>query len=369
MEFSIARDALLKELQFLQGVVERRNTIPVLSNLLIESTEYGTVRLLATDLDTTLRCETGAEIIGEGRMLIPARKLFDIVRSLPDGEVHLRGEANNWVELRSGRARFRLASAAPSDFPALPSVGTPSPLEIAASHLSSMIERTIFAITLEEARYTLSGAKFIYTREFVRMVTTDGHRLAFIELKAEPGQGKEIDALIPRKALAELARLASTYDGSLKLWTTENHIHFEIGPRLLVARLLAGQFPNYEMVMPRASARKARLDCALFAGAIRRVALMADDRSRAIRLAFSPNGLQISAQSAEEGSSEERVDVDYDGEEIEIGFNAQYLLDFLQVVGEGEILFEFKDANSQAQLRPVAQDGFDYRYIVMPMRL
>jgi DNA polymerase-3 subunit beta len=204
-----------------------------------------------------------------------------------------------------------------------------------------------------------------------KMVTTDGHRLAFVERKdlGPNAPTEEIDVLIPRKTLAELTKLTASYEGEIGLGADENHIYFEVGPRLLISRTLTGQFPNYDMVMPKGNDKKAEFDSASLGQAIRRVALMADDRSHAIRFHLTPGSLHISSQTAEEGEARETVTTEYEGDEMEIGFNAAYLQDFLNVLSDGTVAFEFKDGNSQAQLRPVSDDGYDYRYVVMPMRL
>ena len=203
------------------------------------------------------------------------------------------------------------------------------------------------------------------------MVTTDGHRLAFIEQQnvGKNAPKESLDLLIPRKTLAELTKLTTGYEGDINLGADENHIYFEIGSHLLTSRKLVGQFPNYEMVIPKNNDKRATFDAALLSQAIRRVALMADDRSRAIKFHLMPSSLQISSQAAEEGEARETVETDYIGEEVQIGFNAAYLQDFFNVVGDGAIAFEFRDANSQAQLRPLTNTEYDYRYIVMPMRL
>jgi DNA polymerase-3 subunit beta len=203
-----------------------------------------------------------------------------------------------------------------------------------------------------------------------KMITTDGHRLAYVacrEIDAESVE--EMDVLIPRKTLAELTKLTGDFDGEISLGADENHIYFQVGSRLLISRMLFGQFPNYEMVMPKGNDRSAVFDNLGLSQAVRRVALMADDRSHAIRFHLEPNQLVISSQNAEEGEARESVVTEYQGDEVEIGFNAQYLQDFLNVIGPGQVAFEFKDANSQAQLRPVSDDNCDYKYIVMPMRL
>jgi DNA polymerase-3 subunit beta len=370
MEFSITKNALQKELGFVQGIVERKNTIPALSNILIESVGENTIRLIGTDLDATLRCEAEAEVKTPGAMCVGARKLFDIARTLPDAPVNFRKEENNWATVKCERSNFRLAGVERENFPEVPSFRS-APVKMSAEVFKTFIDRTIFAITLEESRYTLSGAKFMLDSAGARMITTDGHRLAYIERK-DLGEGapKEmIDTLIPRKTLAELNKLTTGEEGEISLGADENHIYFEAGPRLLISRALTGQFPNYEMVMPKNNDKIAVFDGAALGQAVRRVALMSDERTRAIRLHLVPGSLNIAAQTAEEGEAKETVATEYAGEEIEIGFNAQYLQDFLNVVGEGQVAFEFKDGNSQAQLRLVSDPDYDYRYIIMPMRL
>jgi len=205
----------------------------------------------------------------------------------------------------------------------------------------------------------------------VKMVTTDGHRLAFASVKdgSAAGSSAELDVLIPRKTLAELTKLTSDFDGDISFGADENHVYFQIGSRLLISRMLSGQFPNYEMVMPKNNDRSATFDTTALSQAVRRVALMADDRSHAIRFHLSKEQLLISAQNSDEGEARETVETDFAGEDTDIGFNAQYLQDFLNVVGVEKVTFEFKDGNSQAQLKPVADDKSDYKYIVMPMRL
>jgi DNA polymerase-3 subunit beta len=370
VEFTISKTSLQKELGLVQGTVEKKNTIPALSNILIESVGEDTIRITGTDLDVTLRCETEAEIKTPGSMCVGARKLFDIARVLPDAPVSFRKEENNWATVKCERSNFRIAGIDRDNFPEVPSFKS-APVKLSAGVFKTLIDRTIFAITLEESRYTLSGAKFMLNKSGAKMVTTDGHRLAFVERKdlGPNAPTEEIDVLIPRKTLAELTKLTASYEGEIGLGADENHIYFEVGPRLLISRTLTGQFPNYDMVMPKGNDKKAEFDSASLGQAIRRVALMADDRSHAIRFHLTPGSLHISSQTAEEGEARETVTTEYEGDEMEIGFNAAYLQDFLNVLSDGTVAFEFKDGNSQAQLRPVSDDGYDYRYVVMPMRL
>ena len=370
MEFTVNKQNLQKELGFVQGVVERKNTIPVLSNILIESVGESTIRITGTDLDVTIRCDMDAEEIGTpGAICVQARKLFEIARLLPDGPVKFKKEENEWVTVKSERSRFKLVGVARDAFPEVPSFKS-APTKVPAEVLKFFIDRTIFAITQEESRYTLSGAKFILDESGAKMVTTDGHRLAYIARKnVARNEAETIDTLIPRKTLAELTKLTAGFEGDISLGMDENHIYCEVGPRLLISRMLYGQFPNYEMVIPKNNDKSVEFDCTLLSQATRRVALMADERSHAVRFHLEPNQLVISAQNAEEGEANETVQTDYAGEEVDIGFNAQYLQDFMNVTGEGKIAFEFKDGNSQAQLRPVDGGEYEYKYIVMPMRI
>ena len=371
MQFVVSKQNLQKELGFVQGVVEKKNTIPILSNLLIESVGESTIRLTGTDLDVTIRCDMDAEDISTpGSICVQARKLFEIARLLPDAPVTFKKEDNDWVTVTCDKARFKLVGIKTSDFPELPSSKS-TPTKISAGVVKVFVDRTIFAITQEESRYTLSGAKFILDDAGARMITTDGHRLAYVERKSvsKGSGGDSLDTLIPRKTLAELTKLTAGYDGDINLGMDENHIFFEVGPRLLISRMLHGQFPNYDMVMPKNIDKSVQFDAALLNSAIRRVALMADERSRAIRFHLEPNQLVISSQNAEEGEAREAIPTEYNGEEMDIGFNAQYLQDFLNVVGDGAVSFEFKDGNSQAQLRPAEASEYDYKYVVMPMRL
>ncbi len=371
MQFIVNKQILQKELGFVQGVVERKNTIPVLSNILIQSIGENTIRVTGTDLEVTIRCDMDAEEIKvQGAICVQARKLFEIARLLPEGPVSFTKEDNDWVTVKSGKSKFKLVGVAKDAFPDVPDYKS-APTKIAADVLKSFIDRTIFAITQEESRYTLSGAKFILDDDGAKMITTDGHRLAYVSRKnVVKNETKEtMDALIPRKTLAELTKLTAGFEGDLNLGMDENHIYCEVGPRLLISRMLTGQFPNYEMVIPKNIDKSVEFDSALLNQAVRRVALMSDERSHSIRFHLGANQLVISAQNAEEGEASETLQAEYAGEDVDIGFNAQYLQEFMNVNSAGKVAFEFKDGNSQAQLRPLDDGEFEYKYIVMPMRL
>lgn len=371
MEFVVAQSSLKEELGFVQGIVERKNTIPVLSNIVIESVGENAIGFLGTDLDVTIRCETAAEIKTQGAICVQARKLFDIVRLLPDAPVKFKREDNDWVKVECGKYNGRLAGVARETFPEVPSFKSSSE-KLPAELFRSFIKHTAFAITQEQSRFTLSGAKFMVGGGQARMVTTDGHRLALIEKKNLNGAGVgiEIDVLIPKKTLNELTKLAETAEGDIAFGEDANHIYFEVGSRLLISRKLTGQFPNYEMVLPKSNDKTAHFDAQEFSNALRRVAQTADDRTRAVRMEFGNGIIKLGASSSEEGEGNEEVATDYMGEETVVGFNSTYVQDFFNVMREGQVSFEFKDGNAQAQMRPMTDDEtYDYKYIVMPMRV
>lgn len=395
MEFVIRQSVLKEELGFVQGIVEKKSTIPVLSNILIESVGENTIRIVGTDLDVTVRCEAEADIKQAGAMCIQARKLFDIVRLLEGADVHFTKEENDWVKLNCGKSNFRLAGVSRDTFPEVPNFKSAS-MKLSADIFNHFIQNTAFAITNEQSRFTLSGAKFMIDGGAARMVTTDGHRLAYIEKKLTDGAGGEtMDALIPKKALMELVKISRDAKGDVSFGEDPNHIYFEVNGRLLITRKLSGTFPNYEMVIPKDNDKTAVFDAEEMKTAIRRVSLMADERTRSVRLTIRPNEIEIGAQSSEEGEANEKVAADYTGEEVQIGFNAQYIQDFLNVVGAGEseaqqageketsgetvrikeagsrlrIAFEFKDGNGQTQMNIAGDKNYDYKYIVMPLRI
>ena len=393
MEFVIKQSALKEELGFVQGIVEKKSTIPVLSNILIESVGENTIRIVGTDLDVTIRCEASAEIKQAGAMCIQARKLFDIVRLLDGGDVHFTKEENEWVKMSCGKSKFRLAGVNRDQFPEVPSFKS-APLKLSAEIFNHFIGNTAFAITNEQSRFTLSGAKFMIDNGTARMVTTDGHRLAFIQKAIGSAADENMDALIPKKALMELVKIARDSKGEVSFGEDPNHIYFEVDGRLLITRKLSGNFPNYEMVIPKDNDKVVTFDSDEMKNALRRVSLMADERTRSVKITIRTGEIEIGAQSSEEGEASEKVGADYTGEEIQIGFNSQYLQEFLNVVGAGDtseatneqendgetvrvketggkprISFEFKDGNAQTQLRVAGDSSYDYKYIVMPLRI
>jgi DNA polymerase III subunit beta len=371
MEITVSKFELLRELTATQGVVERKTTIPILSNYLFEA-GGDKLSLTATDLDLSLRTACNAKVKKEGSCTIPARKLHDYVKLLPDADITIKLLENHWVSIRCGRSNTKMVGMARSNFPSLPAFPTAGAVTIPAAVLRQMIAKTIFAIANEESRYTLNGALMVLKPESITMVATDGHRLAHIERGGEKFEGisGEMKTLVPKKAMDEIKSLLDSTDvETIEFAKDESTLFFRIGPRLLTSRQLTGQFPNYEAVLPKDNNKSVMVNCEDLSGAIQRVAQFADERSRAVRMKIEKGELKISASSTETGESEDSIETSYNGDSVTIGFNAAYLLDFLKATGSGEVRLEFKDAQSAGQLRPAEGEDYKYRYIVMPMRI
>ncbi|GBC82654.1 DNA polymerase III subunit beta [bacterium HR10] len=363
MRATIEKQQLHRELGLVERVVERRTTIPVLAYVRMEVAD-GRVVFTGTDLDVSLRAGCEAEVTEPGVACLPARKLGEIVRALPDGPVIFEGDERH-VTIRSGRARFRLAGMEAENFPEVPTFSGEG-VVFPAEGLGRAIERVIFATSFEESRYALSGVQMEWWDGGFRLVATDGHRLALVD-SAPVGSLARKACLIPRKAMQELLRLIehAGEGDDVQFAHDANHAYFRVGGRELVSRLLTGQFPNYELVIPKEYAARARVDAGVFREVCRRVATLADERVPGITLSFSGGGVTLQARQGDEEAVEEML-CEYEGEPLVIAFNSEYVLDFLNVVREGMVDIELKDAQSPALWRP---SGEQYVYIVMPMRL
>ena len=372
MEITVSKFELLKELTATQGVVERKTTIPILSNFLFEAAN-DRLTITATDLDLSLRTSCAAKVKREGACTIPARKLYDYVKLLPDGDISIKLLENHWVNIRSGRSNTKMVGMARANFPGLPTFPSTGMVKIPAQTLRSMIGRTIFAISNEESRYTLNGGLMVLKPESITMVATDGHRLAHIEKQGEAFEvSGENRTLIPKKAMSEVYSLLQNADVEfIEFAKDESTLFFRIGERLLTSRQLTGQFPNFEAVLPRDTSKSVVVRGGDLSTAIQRVAQFADERSRAIRMKLDKNELKISSSSTDAGESEDSIETAYAADPLTIGFNSEYLIDFLKASSGGEVRLEFKDAQSAGQMRPEdgGDDGFKYRYVVMPMRI
>ena len=373
MEITVSRQDLVKELTATQSVVERKTTIPILSNFLIEA-EGDKLNITATDLDQAIHTSAAAKVKKAGACTIPARKLYDYVKLLPDGDISIKLLENHWVQIRSGRSNTKMVGMARANFPQVPEFPSVTATSISAVALKTLINRTIFAISNEESRYTLNGALLVIKAESLAMVATDGHRLSFVEKTNETlaGISGEKRVLIPRKALHELEQLLSVSAAEKIEFADDEHtLYFRVAHRTLSTRKLSGQFPNFEAVMPRDNNKFAVVRASELAQAIERVAQFADEHSHAVRMRLESNELKLSANSNESGESEDTIDTPYTSDPIAVGFNSDYILDFLRALGnEGEVRLEFKDSQSAGQMRPEDPDAeYKYRYVLMPMRI
>jgi DNA polymerase-3 subunit beta len=369
MEILVRRNDLVKELQLVQGIVERKSSIPILSNVLAEA-RGSELRISATDLDVSVRCGCAAQVVQEGAVTLGAKKLYEIVRSLPESDVSLRVEDDAWTRIRCERVEFKMAGLPREDFPSLPDGKGGKPVEIPAAVLRAIIQRTRFAITAEDARYYLAGALLVLEKEAAAMVATDGHRLAWAQRKTALKVTEGTRVLVPRKAISELERLTEEIGAEevVSFQQGDGHLIFTVGGRTLASKAVEAQFPAYEKVVGVTGDKKVTVGREVLLSAIRRVSLLSSERGRAVRISLQEGTLEVSASSPELGEARESLPVEYAGDAVEIGFNAQYLLEFLAVVGTDEVALEVKDAESQGLLRPVGEDGGDYRYVVMPMR-
>ncbi len=370
MEFAVNKADLVRELNLSQGVVEKKTTIPILSNVLVEA-DGDRLILTATDLELGVRCSCVAKVKKSGSGTIPAKKFLDYVRLLPDGEINVKFAENQWASITCGRSKTRIAGMSRESFPELPIM--PEPLaEIPVKTLAQMISKTIFAISAEESRFTLNGALLLVRPDGMVMVSTDSHRLALVEHKVDLANLKApYRALLPRKAMNEILKMAADAGDEAKLIFSgdDNHLFFQLGERLLISRKLTGNFPEFERVLPKDQPNMLVLGRDELRGSLERVLQFADERSKAIKLTTGDGEFKLHSSLSETGESEETISASYDGPSVQIGFNGQYILDFLRATAETEVSFHFKDGGAAGELRPAGDVNYTYRYIVMPMRI
>ena len=372
MKLTIERAALLRSLAHVQSVVERRNTIPILSNVLLEAAE-GRLSLTATDMDLTIVEEVKAEAGKTGATTAPAHTLYDIVRKLPDGaevELSISGDGGQ-LTIKSGRSNFTLSTLPKEDFPAAGASDLPQSFQLQADEAKNLIDRTRFAISTEETRYYLNGI-YLHAKDsdgvkVLRAVATDGHRLARFEMPLPSGAEGIPGVIIPRKTINELRKLIEEAEDAIEVSLSETKIRFAFGDTILTYKMIEGTFPDYERVIPSGNDKIVEVDCKSFAEAVDRVSTISSEKSRAVKLAVASGVLTLTANSPENGSAEEDVAVSYDGPEIEIGFNSKYLLDIAQQIeGEGA-QFVLADAASPTIVRDVSDSSA--LYVLMPMRV
>jgi DNA polymerase-3 subunit beta len=362
---------LIKSLGHVQSVVERRNTIPILSNVKIEAAE-GRLTLNATDMDLDMVDSVGANVETPGAITVSAHTLYDIVRKLPEGsQVELNASGDGQMQLSAGRSRFTLSCLPTDEFPVLSGGELPHNFNVTAAELRSLIDRTKFAISTEETRYYLNG---IYLHkadrdgvDVLRAVATDGHRLASVEAPLPAGSENIPGVIVPRKAVTELRKLIDESGDEVAISMSESKIRFSFDNAVLTSKLIDGTFPDYQRVIPSGNDKDMEVNCKLFSDAVDRVSAISSEKSRAIKLVLSSGLLALSASSPEHGSAEEEIEVTYEGDSVEIGFNSAYLLDITRQIEGDTALVSLADGNSPTILREM--DDASALYVIMPMRV
>jgi len=367
MKATIERATLLKSLSHVQSVVERRNTIPILSNVLIEAREDGSIRLMATDLDLQVDESVPANVATPGATTVSAHTLFDIVRKLPDGSQVELNAAEGKMQLSAGRARFNLSTLPRDDFPVIAEGELPTRFELPAATLRQIIDKTRFAISTEETRYYLMGIFLHLADEQLKAAATDGHRLARVTVAKPDGADGMPDVIVPRKCVAELRKLLDELEGTVEVSMSPTKIRFGLGSAVLTSKLIDGTFPDYNRVIPTGNDKLLKLDPKSFAQGVDRVSTIASEKTRAVKMNVDRDKVTLSVTSPEAGTATEEIAADYGSDAIEIGFNARYLLDILSEIDGDTVEVHLADAAAPTLLRE--NDKSEALYVLMPMRV
>lgn len=366
MKFTIQREAFLKPLQQVIGVVERRQTLPVLGNVLVNAGKKQ-IKLTTTDLEVELQAQANVAVTEVGDITLPARKLLDICRTLPEEAELDISVKNDRAVVKSGKSRFTLATLPASEFPLIDKIKSAHRITLPQSELLELIEKTSFAMAQQDVRYYLNGLMLEPDSGVLRAVATDGHRLALCQIAAQTGEAGELQVIVPRKGVQELQRLLEASDQPLQVEIGSNHIRITTDELRFTSKLIDGRFPDYQRVVPKSADKKLLVDRELLRQALTRTSILSNEKYRGIRLDISKNIIKIQAHNPEQEEAVEEIDARYEDENLVVGFNVTYLLDVLNVLAHPEVEVLLNDANSSALIQQPGSD--DCRYVVMPMRL
>lgn len=368
MKFTIEKNVFLKSLQRIQGIVEKRNTMPILSNVLLEA-HNDKLAITATDLEVFIKDSAVIKSSEDGSISIGARKLFEIVKEMPEEQINITAGKDDRVTIKSGKARFSIMGLPAKDFPSFPVLDEMNFEDIDGAVFKEMIDKTAFSVSTDETRYNINGFKLERDRSIMRLITTDGHRLAYIERGDEKSTkiSDKVDALVPRKGMMEFKRLLDENIDEYKIAISKKNAVMKRADTIINIRLLEGEFPDYSKVIPKDNDKDIVINKDLFLPSLRRVSILSPDKIKGVKMIFGNGKLVISSSSPDIGDATEEIDIDYKDTEIEVAFNARYFMDALEVIEEDMITLRLKDSLSPGILQPYGRT--DYTYIVMPMRL
>jgi DNA polymerase III subunit beta len=365
MKFTVLKENILDELQLLQGIVEKRNTMPILANILMNATG-GEVELTGTDLEVGLRTYFPAEIEKPGAVTVNGKKLFEIVKSLPEGRTVTFEEKGDQIEIMAGESEFKVLGMPREDYPQVPEPKFEKNIRLPLAGFKEMIDRVYYAIT-QEQRYYLNGALMSLKDKYIELVSTDGHRLSFTSRKVDGLKlEKEISVIVAKKTLSELRKFE---DETVEFDLDENNLFFRVKNRTLISRVIESKFPNYHAVIPKENPYLLHISREELSNAIRRVSLLSTERSKGIKFYIEKDTMRLFSSNPEIGEARDKLDVDYKGSDLEIGFNSQYLLDFLLTVSSEKVTFEIKDENSAVLMKPEKDEEIKNLYVLMPMKI
>lgn len=372
MNFSIEKEVFLKGISRVQGIVEKRNTIPILSNVLIEA-DGESIFLTATDLEVGMRASYPAKINQAGKITVSAKKLFEIVKELPEKEVSFKSRDNSWIEISCGKSLFNIVGLSSDEFPHFPAADENKMIPISGSLLNEMIEKTFFSISTDDTKYNLNGIYFKKIEEdgnnLLRLVATDGHRLALVQRNIQTLQIDELDQgiILPRKGIHELKKIAEDSEENIRLGFMDNSAVISKENTVVIMRLVNGDFPDYNRVIPKNNEDIATIDRDYFLHVLRRMAILSSEKSKGVKVDLSKNKLEISSSNPDVGDAREEMEVNYSGPEMSIGFNARYMIDILQALESENVKLAVKDNMSPGLITPEGDEGF--LSVIMPMRL
>lgn len=367
MKLKIQKEAIQHALQSIQGIVDKKTTMPILSHFLLKVNKTAT--LMATDLDIAMKGPVKADVIEKGSLCIPARKLFEIAKEV-EGEILLESQDNNWVKVTSGKSTFKLMGLPEDDFPSLPEAGKAEELTIKASSIKDMIEKTVYATGESDTRYTLNGLLFHFipkkkNTDF-KIVGTDGHRLSVISMSLEGKLSEEKKLILPKKAALELKKLIEGSDDNITMYIDKNHIFFSTDDIMLTSRLIEGTYPNYEQVIPKGNDKTVLIEKIAFLKALRRTSIMSRERTNAVRLDLESGKITLISMNPDIGEAREELAAQYKGDELTVGYNARYIMDILQAMEGETVQLELEEPLSPTLLTEPDTKG--YTCVVMPMR-